>query len=183
MRHRYKPASSADMEVETSFGFSFEFSLFGMGSFVDKEELDLNKADVEVVADERRARPPPEPPPWTAWSASKSRVWKKMSDFYFNFVLSSLCFSVKLYVVWSCFGICFFVYFPVCKTLILDMGGERNMVTVYAFLFPGYGSANFIATVINSESGSRDNGYQFSFCQLTHTLNYGVLVINLSRIQ
>ncbi|CAH9133118.1 unnamed protein product [Cuscuta epithymum] len=62
-----------------------------MDSFVDKykkmtigaeeEELDLNEADVKVVAHERRARPPPEPPPW---SASKSRIWKKMDELYFN---------------------------------------------------------------------------------------------------
>ncbi|CAH9115512.1 unnamed protein product [Cuscuta epithymum] len=64
---------------------------FYMDSFVDKykkmtigaeeEELDLNEADVKVVAHERRARPPPDPPPW---SASKSRIWKKMDELYFN---------------------------------------------------------------------------------------------------
>ncbi|CAH9129173.1 unnamed protein product [Cuscuta epithymum] len=105
------------MEVELSFGYSFEFSLFGLESFVDKyktmeisaeeEELDLNKADVEVVVDERWARRPPEPPPW---SASKSRVWKKMDEFIFNFVLFSLCFSVELLVVWFSFVFLFLLY-------------------------------------------------------------------------
>ncbi|CAH9083169.1 unnamed protein product [Cuscuta epithymum] len=171
------------MEVETSFGYSFEFSLFGLESFVDKyktmeigaeeEELDLNKADVEIVADERRTRLPPEPPPW---SARKSRVWKKMDEFVFNFILLDLCFSVELFVVWFCFVLCF-CFPPVGKTLILDMGDERNMVTVFGFLFPNFGSANFIAAAINSESGSRDNGCQISFCLLTHTLkNYWLLI-------
>ncbi|CAH9080630.1 unnamed protein product [Cuscuta epithymum] len=114
------------MEVETSFGFSFEFSLFGLGSFVDKykmmatgaekEKLDLNKADVEVVADERRARPPPEPPPW---SASKSRVWKKMSVFYFNSVFLSVCVFLSKCMLFGPFWYLIFRLFPVCKTLIL----------------------------------------------------------------
>ncbi|CAH9137717.1 unnamed protein product [Cuscuta epithymum] len=117
------------MEVETSFGFSFEFSLFGLGSFVDKykmmatgaekEKLDLNKVDVEVVADERQARPPPEPPPW---SASKSRVWKKMSVFYFNSVFIQFVFFCRIVCCLVLFWYLIFRLFPVCKTLILDMG-------------------------------------------------------------
>ncbi|CAH9099782.1 unnamed protein product [Cuscuta europaea] len=63
---------------------------------VEEQELDLVEADVERVADERQARPPPESP---SWSESKSRVWKKMSELYFNCILFSLCFSVGLHVV------------------------------------------------------------------------------------
>ncbi|CAH9113500.1 unnamed protein product [Cuscuta epithymum] len=116
--------------------------------------------EVTVLPD----RPPPEPPPWRTGEARVWIFWRQRKYFLFCFA----CFFSDCYF---CIGVCFFFYVPVCKTLILDMGDEKNLVTVLGFLFPGYESANYIATAINSKSGSRDDSYQFSFCPLTHTLN------------
>ncbi|CAH9098155.1 unnamed protein product [Cuscuta epithymum] len=84
------------------------------------------------------------------------------------------CFVCHFSNVYFSFAICFCFGIPDCKTLVLDMGDERNVVTVFGFRFPIYGSTNYIASleVINIESGSRNNGYQLSFCRLTRTLNY-----------
>ncbi|CAH9057444.1 unnamed protein product [Cuscuta epithymum] len=122
--------------------------------------LIVNGESIVVV---QIVRPPPEPPP-------RVDLWRRQGCYL-------VCFVYFCNNCYFCFGVCFFVFVSVCKTLMLDVGDERNLVTVLGFLFPGYGSANYIATAINSESGSRDSGYQFSFCQLTHTLNFYWLFI------
>ncbi|CAH9093286.1 unnamed protein product [Cuscuta epithymum] len=61
-----------------------------------KEDIVIQYKGMTIEVDEGRARPPPEPPPW---SASKSRVWKKMGELCFNSILLCLCFSFELHVV------------------------------------------------------------------------------------
>ncbi|CAH9073909.1 unnamed protein product, partial [Cuscuta epithymum] len=125
------------LEMRQGDGRRFKQQIF-MESFGDM-------SDGEVVASERRARPPLEPPPW---SASKSRVLKKI--YFIGFV----CSFSDCYV---CLAICFLFIVPVCKTLVLDVGDEGNLVTELGLLFPDYGSAYYIATTINSEYGLRDD--------------------------
>ncbi|CAH9117296.1 unnamed protein product, partial [Cuscuta epithymum] len=103
----------------------------------EEEEPDLDEADVEVVTDERRARPPPEPLPW---SASKSRVWKKMSELYFNSVLFSLCFSDELHVVLDVF------LFPSRDILEFRLSDEKFGLSVIDSVKLITGSANVIAS-------------------------------------
>ncbi|CAH9070152.1 unnamed protein product [Cuscuta epithymum] len=141
----------------------------GLGSLATIQCLTDQHKSLTMEAAERRARPPPEPPPW---SASKSRVivWFGNLGQRIYFICFIFSFSDYLFCCVPSFGF----DIPVCKTLILDVGDERNTVTVFDFRFPNYGSTNYIVSqeVINSESGSRDNGCQISFCRLTHTLNY-----------
>ncbi|CAH9145509.1 unnamed protein product [Cuscuta epithymum] len=114
----------------------------------EEEELDLNKIDVEVVGDERRARPPPESP---SWSANKSRVWKKMGEFYFNFVLFSLCFFIELHVVLDMF------FFPSRDILEFRLCDEKSGLQVIGSVKSITGPTNVIVSteVIDSQSGSR----------------------------
>ncbi|CAH9059783.1 unnamed protein product, partial [Cuscuta europaea] len=128
----------------------------------EEEELDLDEADVESVADERRARPPPEPPPW---SASKSRVWKKMGELYFNCILFSLCFSVELHVVFDVF------FFPSREILKFRLGDEKSGLPVIGSVMPITGSANVIACteVIDSLSGSRSDGRHKAFYRFVYS--------------
>ncbi|CAH9082421.1 unnamed protein product, partial [Cuscuta epithymum] len=163
LMHQYKRTVLGEENTNLNFDDKKDGELFSTekgAEFLVMGVVFKNWKEVTVLPD----RPPPEPPPW---SAGEARIWIFWQRKYFLFCF--VCFFSNWYF---CFGVCFFCYVPVCKTLILDMGDERNLVTELGFLFPGYGSANYIATAINSESGSRDSGYQFSFCQLTHTLNF-----------
>ncbi|CAH9129305.1 unnamed protein product, partial [Cuscuta epithymum] len=127
-----KSVSSADMEVETSSKNSFGFSLFGLESFVDKYKT--------------MTRPPPEPPPWScSINPPKMLVegWRPLVRGIFRVCWLRhecflLCFVCYFNNCCFCYGFCFFVYFPVCKTLYLDIGDESNIVTVFGFLFPSY---------------------------------------------
>ncbi|CAH9117390.1 unnamed protein product [Cuscuta europaea] len=130
---------------------------------VEEENLDLDEADVEGVADERRARPPPEPRPW---SASKSRVWKKMGELYFNCILFSLCFSVELHVVLDMF------FFPSREILKFRLDAEKSGFSVIGSVMPITGSTNVIASteVIDSQSGSRADGRHKTFYHFVYSL-------------
>ncbi|CAH9130645.1 unnamed protein product [Cuscuta epithymum] len=85
------------------------------------EDIVNHYKSMTIEADERRARPPPEPPPW---NVRESRVWKKMNEFSFNFVLFCLCFSFKLHVVLSVF------LFPSKKFLEFRSGDEKSGLPV-----------------------------------------------------
>ncbi|CAH9113276.1 unnamed protein product, partial [Cuscuta europaea] len=115
-----------------------------------EEDLDFNMKDVAVEksspefqvvgvllifeADERRVRPPPEPPPWPQVRGTIRVFWLNQKSLIF-------CFVCGFRDCYFCFVVCFFLCVPVCKTLILEVDDERNMVTVYGFKFPTFVSA------------------------------------------
>ncbi|CAH9053246.1 unnamed protein product [Cuscuta epithymum] len=80
------------------------------------EDIVNQYKSMAIEAGEWQARPPPEPPPW---SARGSRVWKKMSEFCFNSILFYLCFSFELHVVLGVF------LFPSRKILEFRSSDEK----------------------------------------------------------
>ncbi|CAH9123103.1 unnamed protein product, partial [Cuscuta epithymum] len=115
---------------------------------MSKEDIVIQYKSMTIEADERRARPPPEPLPW---SASKARVWKKICELCFNYVLCCLCFSFELHVVLDVF------LFPSREILYFKSGDEKSGLLVIGSIKPITGSANIIDSteVIYSKSGSR----------------------------
>ncbi|CAH9084521.1 unnamed protein product [Cuscuta europaea] len=154
----------------------------GLAIGAEEEELDLDEADVECVADERRARPPSEPPPWSTtpkWiQFQRQKIWVlvQVNQFGRQIKLFSCIFLFPDYSV--CFGFCFVFVFPFRETIDLDMGNKGIGVTVCGSFVPINGSASYITSVevINSESDSRDSGCQDSVCRITHYLNVEISI-------
>ncbi|CAH9071570.1 unnamed protein product, partial [Cuscuta epithymum] len=88
----------------------------GMNGLRVFQILIVNRESIGVVP---MVRPPPEPP-------TRVDLWRRQGCYLVCFVY----FSNDCYF---CFGVCFFVFVPVCKTLMLDVGDERNLVTVLGF--------------------------------------------------
>ncbi|CAH9121786.1 unnamed protein product [Cuscuta epithymum] len=104
---------------------------------LSKEDIVIQYKSMTIEAVERRARPPPEPP---SWSASKPRVWKKMGELCFNSVLFCLCFSFELHVVLDVF------LFPSRVILDFKLGDEKFGLLVIGSVKPITESANIIAS-------------------------------------
>ncbi|CAH9093279.1 unnamed protein product [Cuscuta europaea] len=122
---------------------------------ISKEDIVNQYKSMTIEMDERQARPPPEPPPW---SARESKVWKKINEICLDSVLFCLCFSFELHVVSSVF------LFPSRKILEFRSGDEKSGLPVIGSV-PITESTNFISSteVIDSKSESRADDKQKDF--------------------
>ncbi|CAH9088847.1 unnamed protein product, partial [Cuscuta epithymum] len=100
------------------------------------EDIVNQYKSMAIEADERRARPPPEPPPW---SASESRVWKKMKNYVLILFYSVCVFHLNCMLFWTC------SYF-LAEILEFKSSDDKSGLPVVGSVKPITGLANIIAS-------------------------------------
>ncbi|CAH9059941.1 unnamed protein product [Cuscuta europaea] len=92
----------------------------------------MNKRQSEEKGTVMLARPPLEPPPW---SAGEFRIWNKTSELCFNSFLFCLCFYFELHVILVVF------LFPVVVLLI----DRVSVPVILGLILPVSGLASYVA--------------------------------------